>query len=113
MAGQTTVALCGFDIRDMTDIENVLSQHYRVLCCDRAEDLGQLVLEETIELVVCWYGRQKIEMVHTLGHLRVTDPQIVRIMGGDFDEHTIDELTRPLLLINCFRSTGRRLKLIC
>ena len=45
MAGQTTVALCGFDIRDMTDIENVLSQHYRVLCCDRAEDLGQLVLE--------------------------------------------------------------------
>lgn len=92
MSGQTTVALCGFDIRDMADIENVLSQHYRVLCCDRAEDLEQLVLEQTIELVVCWYERQKTEMVSTLGQLRVTDPQIVRIMGGDFDEHTIDEL---------------------
>ena len=102
MSTQSTILILGGRRDDCQKLIKALEEHYRVLFCDRVSPAKRLVVQDDIDMVVCLWAEHESQALDFLQALRVSHPDIVRVLGGDISSGEMEVVTQRAAIYACF-----------
>ena len=102
MSAQLSILIMGKNQGITTRLIAALEEHYRVLFSDSVSFARQVVSQDDIDLVVNLYTDDNEESLYFLQELRVSQPDIVRLLGGNLSNGRLDHVIRNAAIYSCF-----------
>lgn len=102
MSEQSTILLCGFEPAQLKQTGRALAAHYRILCSDNSREAEQLLLNEDVDLIACYYRAGDDDLISLLVHLRVSHPEVIRVLGGELENSDLREIARQTAIYQAF-----------
>ncbi len=89
MNSESTIIISGYTSKEAIALHRTLSKHYAINVIDDIDEVLLLLDTEDIDLLLCKHTVGRFDALDLLCKSRISHPEVVRLLAGDFDKEEI------------------------